>query len=299
MSKSGNCRVAVVTDSTANIPPELIARHGIHVVPLLVTLDGQTWRDGVDISSADFYQRLRTSSDFPTTSQPSITTFLSLFEQLSERVEGIVVPLISSGLSGTVDSARAAAAELPNVPIEVIDSRSTSVGLAFPVLAAARTASAGGNVAAATDAARQLVDHVHIYFTVDTLEYLHRGGRIGAAARLLGTVLNVKPILQVADGVIKPLTKVRTRRRALDRLVELVGEHVAPGDRVHLAIASMATADECTYLADHLRQTYRPVELIETGFSPVLGAHGGPGMVGVGCYVEAEQFEDEGIVDPN
>ena len=286
MNQTNRRRVAVVTDSTAYLPPEIVEEYDIHVVPLCLIMGEKEWLDNVDIDPPTFYELLKTSPDFPKTSQPSVAAFHELFVKLSQEAEGIVVVAISDELSGTLDSARAAAADLPDIPIEIIDSRGTSMMLGYPALAAARAAAAGGDLQTVADAARALIGKAHIYFVVDTLEYLHRGGRIGAAAKLLGSALNLKPILQIEDGIIKPLAKVRTRRKALEKVYELLAEQLAGAERVHMAVINVAAKQEAARFKQQLVQRFHPVEIMDTECSPVIGAHAGPGTVGVAFYAE-------------
>jgi len=286
MDQTTHRRVAVVTDSSAYLPPELVEKYAIHVVPLILMMGDKTWRDGVDIDPPTFYELLRTSPDFPTSSQPSIATFQDLFVELSREVEGIVVIVLSEELSGTIDSARAAAANLPDIPVEIIDSRGCSMVTGYPALAAAQAAATGGDLQTVVNAARSLIGRIRMYFIVDTLEYLHRGGRIGTAAKLLGSALDFKPILQVWDGMVRPVTKVRTRRKALAKLYELLDEQLAEGAKVHMTVFHAAVREEAARLKEQLEARFHPVEMIETDCSPVMGAHGGPGMVGVVFYVE-------------
>jgi DegV family protein with EDD domain len=288
MSAQKPRRIAVVTDSTAYLPQDLVQKYDIHVVPLTLMLGDRSWRDNVDIDPPAFYQLLEESSGFPTTSQPNAATFQELFARLAESHEGIVTIVISDELSGTMDSAVAAAAELPGVPIKVIDSRGTSMMLGFPVLAAARVAASGGDLETVAAAAQQLIGKAHIYFVVDTLEYLHRGGRIGAAAKLLGSALNLKPILEIQDGIVKPLTKVRTRRKALDKLFELLEGELTGGGPVHMAVINVAASAEAEALRNELEARFQPVEIMSTEVSPVIGAHAGPGTVGVAFYAEVD-----------
>lgn len=279
-------RIAVVTDSTAYIPQELLQRHAIHVVPLHLMMGGKTWLDGVEIDPPAFYKLLRKSPDFPSTSQPNVATFETLFRKLSEEAEGIVAVLISNDLSGTVDSALGAKVNLPDIPIEIVDSRGTAMMLGFAALEAARTADDGAGLQEVADRARAIAEKAHVFFVVDTLEYLHRGGRIGGAAKFLGSALNLKPILELRDGVVKPLTKVRTRRKAIEKLFSLLEEQVAGGGPAHMAVINVDAIDEATQIRDELRTRFQPVELVESEVSPVIGAHVGPGTVGVVFYVE-------------
>ena len=281
MDRSTHRRVAVVTDSTADLPRELVEKYCIHVIPQILIMGDQTWRDGVDIDSPTFYELLRTSPHFPASSQPSVVSFQELFTQISQEAEGIVAVLISDELSGTLNSARMAAESLPNVPIELIDTRSVSLQLGFIVLAAARAAAAGEDLATVAGVARALIGQVHVYFVVDTLEYLHRGGRIGAAAKLFGTALNLKPVLEIRDGIVQPLTRVRTRRKALEKLHELLREQLAEGTPVRMVVLHVAAPEEATRLRAELEARFQPIEMIEAECGPVVGAHAGPGTVAV------------------
>ena len=286
MSSSDPRPIAIVTDSTADIPPELIEEYGIHVVPQILIMGDKTWRDRVDIDSPTFYELLKTSSRFPSTSQPSATEFSDLFTRLAVDSAGIVAVLVSNEFSGTLSSARTAAANLPDIPIEIVDSRATSMQLGFTTLVAARVAAQGGSLEEVAVAAQARVGRVHVYFLVDTLEYLHRGGRIGGAAKLVGSALNLKPILEIRDGIITPLTRVRTRRKALEKLHELLDEHLASQDQIHMAVLHVAAADEAARLMAELDARFDPIEMIASECSPVIGAHAGPGTVGVAFYSE-------------
>jgi DegV family protein with EDD domain len=279
-------RIAIVTDSTADLPPELVQEYGIHVVPQILIMGEKTWLDGVEIDPPTFYELLQTSADFPSSSQPSASSFQKLFVELAKDADGIVAVLVSNELSGTLNSAHMAAANLPQIPIEIVDSRAVSLQLGFIVLAAARAVAAGQDLQAVVGTVQALVGQVHVYFVVDTLEYLHRGGRIGAAARLFGTALNLKPLLQICDGVVHPVAKVRTKGKALSRLHQFLEEQVAEGDRVHMAILHVAAPEEAKALGAQLASQFQPVELIYAECGPVVGTHAGPGTVGVAFYVE-------------
>jgi len=279
-------RIAVVTDSTADLPQDMAQEYGIHVMPQTLILDGRTWRDGVDIHPAAFYELLKSSRDFPSTSQATAGEFELLFREASRGVEGVVAVLVAGSLSGTINSALVAAANLPDVPIEVIDSRAASMQQGFIALAAGRAAAAGGDRQAVVDAARSLIGRVFVFFVIDTLEYIHRGGRIGAAARLVGTVLNVKPVLALTDGHVEVVAKIRTRRKALDKLFSLVTERVSPGDRLHAAVLHVAAPEEGRSLADEVEDRFHPVELVRSECGPVIGTHVGPGTVGIAFYCE-------------
>jgi DegV family protein with EDD domain len=288
MSETSRRRIAVVTDSTADLPRPLAEQYGIYVVPQILIMGDKTWLDGVDIDPPAFYELLRTSPVFPASSQPSVRSFYDLFVELSKQVEGIVAVLISNELSGTLNSALTAASDLPDLPIEIIDARAASMQLGFTVLAAARAAAAGGDLKAVAAAARALVGKAQVYFVVDTLEYLHRGGRIGAASKLFGTALNLKPVLEVRDGIVSPVAKIRTRRKALDKVQELLEEQLRDvgAERVHMAVVDVAAPEEAARFKEQLVARYHPQEMISAECGPVVGTHAGPGTVGVAYYVE-------------
>jgi DegV family protein with EDD domain len=286
MKEQSSRRVAVVTDSTSDIPPELVEQYGIHVVPQVLIMGDQTWRDQVDIDSPTFYRLLRTSSHFPSTSQPSVPDFEQTFAELAQEADGIAAILVSDELSGTLNSARMAAENLPGLSLEIVDTRSVSIQLGFIALAAARAAAAGADLQTVADTARALIGQVHVYFVVDTLEYLHRGGRIGAASRLVGTALNLKPILQVKDGIVQPLTKVRTRRKALATLLQLIDDQLAGAEGIHMAVLHVDALAEADHLAEQLEARYHPLTMLRSECGPVVGTHVGPGTVGVAFYVE-------------
>lgn len=286
MESNAGRRIAVVTDSTADLPAHFVEEYGIRVVPQVLIMGDQTWRDGVDIDSATFYELLRTSPHFPSSSQPSVVDFQQIFGELAEEYEGIAAVLISDELSGTLNSARMAAESLPDVPIEIIDTRAVSLQEAFIVLAAARAAAAGGDLQAVADAARAMIGQPRIYFIVDTLEYLHRGGRIGAASKLFGTALNLKPVLTISDGLVAPLMKVRSRRKALASVVQILDEQLAGAERIHMGVLHVACPEEAAALTEHLEGRFHPAEMFRTECGPVIGAHVGPGTVGVAVYAE-------------
>ncbi|MBX6342464.1 MAG: DegV family protein, partial [Thermomicrobiaceae bacterium] len=218
-------RVAVVTDSTADIPPELIQRYGIHVVPLTVRLGGEVFEDRVTITPGEFMRRLQSCDEFPTTSQPSVGRFQQVYNALAEEHDGIVSIHLSSRLSGTYQSARLARDTINGrLPIAVIDSRSASMGLGFAVLHAARLAREGRSLDEVKQAAERALEATHVMFLLDTLEYLRRGGRIGRAAEIVGSILQLKPLLRLDEGIVVPFARTRTRPKATAGLIQLVHE---------------------------------------------------------------------------
>lgn len=277
--------IAVVTDSTAYLPPEVQSRLSIPVIPLNVLWGEEVMKDGVDIDPPTFYRRLQTAKVMPTTSQPSAGEFQEFFRRVAEekKTDTIVGVFISSQLSGTIASAEAAKALLPNLRIEVIDSRSTSMGQGFQAMAAAEAALAGASLEEVVAAATQVRENLHILFMVDTLEFLHRGGRIGGAKRFLGTALQIKPILGL-DGVIEAVEQVRTRKKALARMLELLRER-AGSNPIHRAAVVHANApEEAQALKAEVQSFLKPEEIYIAEVSPVIGTHTGPGTLGI-CIV--------------
>jgi DegV family protein with EDD domain len=279
-------RVAIVTDSTADLLPELVAQHAITVVPLTVNLDGRSYLDGVDITAAEFYGKLQRSSSHPTTSQPSPGQFKEAYERLLADHQQVVSIHISPKLSGTMGSAQQAAGMIGGDRVQVIDSQFASMPLAALVLVAARKAADGAAAGEVIDAISRVREATRCYFAVSTLEYLRRGGRIGAAGALLGSVLQIKPILAIEEGQVVPLERVRTHERALHRLVELVQAMDRKGG-LCLVIGHAATEPAAQALAERLDGIAESVVVQPLG--PVVGAHAGPGTVGVAAY-PAELF---------
>jgi DegV family protein with EDD domain len=278
-------KVAIVTDSTAYLPEDLVSAYNITVVPLIVIWGEETLRDNVDISPAEFYTRLATAKIMPSTSQPTPKAFADVFKQLHTEGYEILTVVISSGLSGTMDSAIQAKKMVPEATVELLDSKMTSVPLAFMALSAARAAKRGASLSKCKEIAEAVRDHSEVFFAVDTLEFLHRGGRIGGASRFLGTALNIKPILLLEEGIIEALEKVRTSKRAHKRLIELLKSRMDGQSPINMIGVVGAAADKSmTRLMAVIKENFLPREIMMADLSPVLGTHTGPGTVGV-AYV--------------
>ncbi|SFL00897.1 DegV family protein [Geodermatophilus ruber] len=274
--------VAVVTDSTAYLPPQLVERYAVEVVPLYVVLAGHSGREGQEIGPVDVARALGVRGQRVSTSRPTPGDFVSAFRRrLADGADRIVSVHLSAELSGTVDAARLAAAQVGEHVVTVIDSRSAAMGNGFAVLAAARAAAAGADAATVAAAARKTAAATRTLFVVDTLEHLRRGGRIGSAASVLGTALAVKPVLHMAEGRVVPLEKVRTSARALTRLVQR-GIEAADGGPVSVAVHHLAAPERAERLATELRERLPGLcELYVSELGAAIGAHVGPGAVGV------------------
>ncbi len=280
--------IVVVTDSTANLPPELATAYNLPIIPLNVHWDGETYLDGVTLDSATFYRRLQERKSFPTTSQPSAGAFIEFFREAAARfgADTVVGVFISSELSGTYASAMQAKQELSDLHVEVVDSRMVSIALGFQVLAAARAVRAGGNLQEVLEAIHHVRARTSLFFTVDTLEFLYRGGRIGGAARLFGTALNLKPLLAVVNGRVDALEKIRGRRKSLQRLLDLMEEQLDGRPLGEVALIDIDAHEDTELVATQLVQRFQPRQLYRALVAPVVGAHAGPGTVGVAFYPE-------------
>ena len=274
-------RVAIVTDSTADLPPSLASSLGITTVPLTLNFDGQSLLDGVDITPTEFYRRLPNATSHPTTSQPSPGRFAEAYEALLTSHESIVSLHISQKLSGTFDSAQQAAEMTDPTRVHVVDTQLVSMSLGLVTLAAATLAARGAEAEAIVEKVQSMRGEVQTYFSVATLEFLRRGGRIGRASALLGSVLQVKPVLCIRDGLVTPLERVRTFDRALQRVVELA-RAVDRGHGVCAIVGHAAAEAEAERVVRELEPIAETLMMQPLG--PVVGAHAGPGVVGVGVY---------------
>ena len=275
--------VTVVTDTTHYMPRDLMDAYGIEQVSLYVKDGDQLTRESDMADFQAFYDRLRTKGDLPTTSQPSVGDFLEVWEPILESGSDIVSVHLSGGISGTVESARQAAAEVAagggQRRVEVVDSKSVCAGLGFIAIAAASAARGGRDVEAVRDRAQQAADENRIWFSLDTLEYVQRGGRIGKAQAWVGGALKVKPILTM-DGEVVPVERVRTSKRRFERMVELLRERHDAGATVY-GIQHIQAPDEAEALAEAGREIFGSDPMVISEAGPVIGTYGGPGMLGV------------------
>lgn len=274
-------KVAIVTDSTAYIPPELVSQYNIQVAPQVLIWGSQTYRDGVDIQPDEFYTRLKTAKELATTSQVNPKSFYDIFKSLMEQDYQILAVLLSSDFSKTIDSAQQALEMLPNAKVEIVDSRTTAMALGFQVLAAARAVEDGANIQDAKALVEKARNNVGVVLAVETLEFLHRGGRIGGGSRFLGTALNLKPILEVTGGRVEAVERVRTRSKSLERVAELLEERIAGRTPVHLATLHANAPEDAKTLLRLASDRLHPIETIFSQISPVVANHTGPGTVGL------------------
>ena len=277
-------KVAVVTDSTAYIPRETLDGYPVYSAPLQLIWGEQTYRDGVDISPTEFYERLPQAKVNPTTSQATPAAFNEIYQKLLDEGYDILSMHLSGKLSGTLDSATQAKENFPGAMITLVDTEMTAMAMGFQVMAAARAAKQGASLAECESLVEQMRGKTGVLFVVSNLEYLRRGGRIGGAQAFLGTALNLKPILELRGGKIEAVERVRTMSKAIDRLIDLFEERI--GDRRPIRIASLhaAAPEEARLLLERTRQRFSEDEVVESVYSeisPVVGTHTGPGTVGL------------------
>lgn len=285
-------RAKVVTDSTAHLEAGVAKRLGITVVPLTVRLEEETFREGVDITAEEFFQKLDRSSAMPVALPPSVEDFQAVYTKLSKTTDQIISIHISSKLSQTCNRASVASqALLGRCEITVIDSLTTSLGLGILATAAAQGATKGQPLDEIELLIRGMIPHIYIVFLAETLEYLERGGRIGQAQALLGTMLNIKPFLAIEDGEIIPLEKVRTREKAVDKLFEFVAEF-SQIEQIAIMQSTPEPIEETKLLIERLEIAFPKIEHPILVYGPVLACHIGPNGLGV---IVCEGLNEEGL----
>ena len=271
--------IKIVTDSTADIPPALAKDLSITVVPLYVRFGDESYHDRIQISEDEFYRRLLSDPIHPSTSQPTPQDFVNVYREISLQADGIVSIHISSKLSGTCNSALQAKDLMPSgCPIEVVDSENVSMGLGLLAVKAANIANAGKDWDQVVGEVKKSISNIHVWALFDTLKYLALGGRIGKAKVLLGTILNVKPLLAVKDGEMVPVSQPRTRAKGIDMLCDFVSK---VADIQDLSVVHSTTPDEAEVLADRLGSMFDRGRIKLSRLGPALGVHTGPGALAV------------------
>jgi len=279
-------KVIIATDSSAYLPKEYVEKYQIPVLPLTVNWEGKSYYDGIDIQAEEFYQQLGQYKSIATTSQVTVGQFLEVFGKLLDAGNQVLYLGISSGISATINSAIQAKAELGNPEnLIVMDSKLVSMALGLMVLEVARAAENGASLKECYELAQDAFGRIGVYLTVDTLEYLHRGGRINSAKRLLGSALNLKPIMEIRDGKIELVESVISRKKALTRMIDLIEQAVDGRSPVRLAPFHALAFDDMVIMENLAKERFNPIEIIRSQVSPVIGSHVGPGTVAMAYMV--------------
>jgi DegV family protein with EDD domain len=281
-------RIALITDSTCDIPAEWQQQYDISVVPLTIIFGDEQYLEGVEMTAQQFYQRLSKEHHHPTTSQPTPGAFLEAYRKAAAKgAEQILVITISSAMSGTIESARRAAEDSP-VPVQILDGRSNSMGIGWQVIAAARVREAGGDLKAMLAAAEQACKSMAYYISLDTIEYLSKGGRISEAAKFLESVIHIRPLIFVRTetGTVGASIPARSRKGAIEGLYKEFFKHIDASHPLHITVLHNNTLEEAQALAERIIREYSPKELFISIVSPVLGVHTGPGALALCGYTE-------------
>jgi DegV family protein with EDD domain len=278
-------KVAIVTDSTAGLPSELTEELGIHVVPVLLVQEGQTFRDGVDLTPTEVYRRLRAGEAAFSSAAPSVPEFLEVYETAAQGASAVLSIHMSPDLSSTYGVALAASEQVDGAPTVVFNCNSAAIGQGFVVLAAARAAAAGASLEEVVHRAEEMSARIKFLFTLDTFEYLRKSGRMGGATALMGTLLQVRPVLHIPRGTVEVFARPRTKPRAIQLILQQMAKQ--PQNRpMHAAIAHADVRQEAEELRLTVSERFHCAELLLTEFTPVVGAHTGPGLLGIAFYTE-------------
>ena len=282
--------VAIITDTTACIPQDKVNKHNIELVPIEVIFGDKVYRDGVDITPAEFYAMLRQADKLPTTSGSLPGAYLEAYRRASHRADGILCITVSSKFSGMLNSARLAMKtvkeELPGLAIELVECTTAAAGQGLVVLGAARAAAAGKSLAEVVEVARRLMHRVHLFASLDTLHYLVKGGRVPQAAALVNSILKMKPVFSVNGGEAHTLALPRSTESAINNILRLMGRKIGKGKPVHVALMHADALEQSQVLRDRIASRFNCVELFTTEFTPVIGVHTGPGVIGAAFYSE-------------
>jgi DegV family protein with EDD domain len=278
-------KVAIVTDSTVGLPAKLVEELKIHVVPVLLIQDGQVFRDGVDITPTEVYRRLRAGEAAFTSAAPPIPEFLKAYQAAAQGASGVLSIHMSPGLSSTYGAGLAATESVDGVPVVVFNCNTAAIGQGFVVLEAARAAATGAPLEVVVRRAEEISAKIQCLFTLDTFEYLRKSGRMGGAAALLGTLLQIRPVLYLPLGTVEVFARPRTKPRAIQLILQQMAEQ--PQDRpMHAGVAHADVRQEAEDLRRTVDERFHPTELLLTEFTPVVGAHTGPGLIGIAFYTE-------------
>ena len=275
-------RFALITDTTADLSEALAQEHGIYLIPQVIVWGREILKDGVSITSPEFYARLKTASEMPTTSRPAPVDVAELYQQAMDETKAdcLVVLTVSQDVSGTYPSA-IEAQKMVDFPVHILDTRTITLALGMTTLKVAEARDQGASPEEALALAGQLAASSMTLFSPGTLEFLHRGGRIGTAKHLIGTALSIKPILAIKDGHATAVESVRTRKRAISRLLELIEAQIVKGKPLNIGVIHGDAEEEAHLLTQEARERWQPDLLLESWVSPSIGVHAGPGVIGI------------------
>ncbi len=274
----------IVADTTSGLTPALARQHGFDLLPQLVIFGEQSFRDDTELDTATFLSKLKASAELPKTAAPPHLLYHPIFEDARQKNQTVIVVAPSGKISGTIRSVETAAQDFPDLPIHIVDTGTVAGNLATLVLLAAQLAAQGASAEQTLARLNALLPRQRLYFLVDTLEYLKKGGRIGGAKALLGEILQVKPILQLKNGQVEPLEQTRTKRRALSRLVDLVTGQ-APAGEARLSVMQIGAEEEAQRLAQEIASRLNLPPLPIYILPAAIGVHAGPGALAVGFFV--------------
>ena len=278
-------KVAIVTDSTAGLPAELAEELGIHVVPIPLIQDGQIFLDGVDITPTEVYRRLRAGETGFSTSAPSVPEFLTVYQAAAQGASGVLSIHMSPELSHTYDVALAASKQVEGAPAIVYNCNTAAIGQGLVALEAARAAATGATLEEVVRRAGEIAAKIRFLFTLDTFEYLRKSGRMGGAAALMGNLLQIRPVLYMPQGTVEVFARPRTKPRAIQVILQQMAKE--PQERpMHAGIAHADVREEAEELRRAVSERFACAELLLTEFTPVVGAHTGPGLIGIAFYTE-------------
>lgn len=277
-------QVTVITDSTADIPQRLVEELGIPVVPLRINFGQESFRDGIDLNTEQFIERLKTSEVLPTTSQPTVSEFVAAFQDVIDEGRDVVCVTIGSKLSGTWSAATTAAEQVDPDRITVVDSGATTMQLGWPVVHGARAAADGADRATVASAVNDAIPRSNLFCILKTLDYVYKGGRIGKASQIFGSALNIKPVISFRDGVVVPIERVRTWKKALRRIVQMVQDEGELSDIIVVYNDNREDADE---LLAQLREMYPDANVMLGHAGAVISTHAGPGAIAIATLRKA------------
>jgi DegV family protein with EDD domain len=277
--------VKIVADTTSGLPREMLKILGIPLLPQIVCFGEDSFHDDTELDTAAFLQKLKAATELPTTAAPPPALYHPIFEQALKDGEDVIVVAPSAKVSGTVRSAETAAQDFPKLRVDVVDTQTIAGNLASLILLAHEWAREGGSADTILSRLNEWIPRGHIYFLVDTLDYLQKGGRIGGAKALLGEMLQIKPILCLKDGQVEPFEQQRTKRRGLKRLLEVVDEECPMGMEAHLCVMQADAAQDADALADELKSRMKLTSIPIYELPPAIVTHGGPGVLGIGFFV--------------